>query len=346
MPRGRFRTLSLRFAAAVAVLAFVAGAPAPQVGVEMPAAGDDGAAGIAVTTAIRLGLGAGRVVARDSANGGFLNPHRDEGSDNDVDRLTAPAIVAWFAADSRVVAAVGGLRRNVGDADAAAAEARGLPVIVLARWSRGRGANAFCLCASPPQLVAFARAAARERFGPRLLVVLAGDAAALPAAWPGRFAGAAVARVDSPASVEDARARARHADAVLVVADERPATLWRSPVFQQRFDTAYLRGLGHRDFVAVPSGARRGEVVVVRETVPDGAARRGFAQRFHAAAGFLPGEAAVHGYAAAQILRAAGSGRDEVRRALRGRRFDTAAGAVTFDADGYRAGAPFAVFAR
>ena len=309
----------------------------------MPAAGDDGALGLAVTAAVRLGLGPDRVVARDSSGGGFLNPHRDEGSDNDVDRRMAPAILAAFASDSGIVAAVGGLRRNVGDADAAAAEAHRLPVILLSRWSRaGGGMNAFCLCVSQPRLAAFARATARERFGPRLLLVLVGDAAMLPATWPGRLGEAPVARVETPAGADAARRRARDADAVLVVADERPPTLWRGSAFRRLFDRAFLTRLGHRDFLAVPAGTPRGEVLVLREVLPDGAARRAFVRRFHAQAGFLPGDDAVRGYAAAQILRAAGPGREAVRRALRGRRFDTVAGAVAFDADGYRANAVLA----
>lgn len=316
-------------------------APAPLVGVEMPAAGDDGAVGLAVLAAVRLGLGAGRVVARDSANGGFQNPHRDEGSDNDVDRQRAPAIVGAFAADPRIVAAAGGLRRNVGDADAAAAERLGLPVIVLARWSRTTSRTAFCLCASPPRLVRFGRAVARDRFGRHVLLVLVGIARTLPALWPNGFAGTPVARVSSPAEADAARRRALNADAVLVIADERPATLWRGSAFRRRFDSEYLTRLGHRDFVAVPGGTASGEVVVLREVLPDGAARRAFVRRFRAAAGFVPGDEAVRGYAAAQILRAAGSDRAAVRRALRQRTFDTAAGPVVFDSDGYRANAAF-----
>ncbi len=307
----------------------------------MPAAGDDGGEGLAVSAAIRLGLGAARVVARDSSNGGVENPHEDEGRDNVVDRRLGPRIVAGFAADPRVAAAVGGLRRSVGDADAAVANARGLPLIVLARWSRG-GPSAFCLCASPPRLAAFARAAARARFGPRLLLVLVGPAAALPADWPGRFGEPFVRVGDAPASLAAARQRARGADAVLVLADERPAALWRGAAFRRRFDDAYLRGLGHRGFELVPAGTPRGDLLVVGEVLPHDAGRRAFDRRFHAAAGFLPDEAAVRGYAAAQILGAAGTGRAAIRSALARRRFATAAGPVRFDADGYRADAGLA----
>jgi hypothetical protein len=350
MPRGRFRDLT-RLGAALAALALLApsavpalGArsPARLIGVEMPAAGDDGGAGLAASAAVQLALGAGRVVERDTSNGGFLNPHRDEGSDNDVDRRLAPGIVAEYAADSRIVAMIGGLRRNVGDAAASAAEMHGLPAIVLARWSRTPGgANAFCLCVSPPRLVWFARGAARSRFGPRLLLVLAGEAGTLPSRWPHRFDAVPVARVDASAStLEAAGRRAAGVDAVLVIADERPPALWRGAAFRRWFTGEYLRRLGHRDYLLVPAGARRGDVLALREAFADGPARRDFARRFHDAQGYVPGTEATGAYAAAQILRAAGSDRARVRRALRARRFDTVVGPVRFDADGYRDGSP------
>ena len=323
--------------AVLAAAGLLAAAPAARIGVEMPLAGDDGGRGLAAAAAIRLGLGSPRIVVRDSANGGFLNPHRDEGSDNGGDLRTAPSIVSAFGRDRSVVAVVGGLRRNVGDADAATAEARGLPIVVLSRWSRGvpRG-NAFCLCVSPPRLAAFARAAARKRFGPRLLLVLVGDAGTLPATWPNRFAGVSISAVGDPDAAGAAGRRAADADAVLVLADERPPALWRSSVFRRRFDAEYVRRLGHRDFEIVPPGTPRGDVTLVREVPPNGAAQRAFVRRFRAAAGFVPGDDATRAYAAAQILRDAGTTRTSVRRRLARGRFDTVAGPVAFDADGYR----------
>jgi hypothetical protein len=296
---------------------------------------------------VQLALGPGRVVRRDSSDGGFLNPHRDEGSDNDVDLRSAPAIVADFASDPRIVAMVGGLRRNVGDAVVAAAEARGLPAIVLARWSRTPGgANAFCLCVSPPRVVAFARGAARGRFGPRLLVVLAGDAGTLPSRWPRRFGAVPVARVDASApTIDAARRRAAEADAVLVIAGERPPALWRSAAFRRWFTGDYVRRLSHRDYLLAPPGAQPGDVLALRETIPDGPGRGDFARRFHDAQGYLPGADATRAYAAAEILRAAGSNRAGVRRALRARRFSTVVGPVRFDADGYRDGSQLSLAA-
>ncbi len=309
--------------------------PGGRIGVEMPAAGDDGGAGLAVTAALRLGLGA-RAVVRDSANGGVLNPHEDEGRDNVVDRRLGPRIVAGFAADPSIVAAVGGLRRAVGDADTAVAGAHGLPLLVLARWSpAARGRAVYCLCASPPRLAGFAAATARARFGPRLLVVLAGEAAALSTLWPGRL-GPAVATVgDRAADVAAARHRAGAADAVLLVADERPPTLWRAASFARRFDLGYLRALVGRGGEAVPAGTRPGDVLGLEIRLPAGPARAEFARRFHAVAGFQPDDAATRAYAAAQIVRSAGASRAAVASTLARRRFDTIAGPVSFDADGF-----------
>jgi hypothetical protein len=332
-----------RIAAALIALASVAAAPAARIGVEMPAAGDDGARGLAAVTAIRLALEPERVVVRDSANGGFQNPHRDEGSDNDVDRRLAPSIVAAFAGDPSIVAAIGGLRRNVGDADAAAAQAHGLPFIVLSRWTRnGRNAGVFCLCLSPPRLVGRARDFARYRFGPRLLLVLVGDAGMLPGLWPHRFDGLSVVRVEATArSADAARRRALGMDGVIVLADERPPTLWSGTAFRSGFDEAYLRRLGHRDFRAVPEGMPRGRVATLEELLP-ATSRLRFSVRFHAIAGFAPNNEVAAAHAAAQILRAAGSDRAAVVHALQNRRFETVIGSVSFDADGYQATAVLA----
>jgi hypothetical protein len=322
----------------------IAASSAPGwIGVEMPAAGIDGGQGLAARIAIRLG--AAHVIERDSASGGFVNPHQDEGVDNDVDVRAAPGIVGEFAADSRVSAAIGGLRRRVGDADAAAAQAQALPTILLSRWSRNAsGAEVYCLCASPGRLVEFARAAARRGFGRRLLVVLLGGAAALEPAWIDRWGALVTAKVsDAAPSIEAARRRARGADAVLVLADERPPTLWRSTAFSDLFDLDYVRLLGHRDFRSIPPRAPPGSVATIEVRFPPSASRTAFEQRFHAVAGYLPDEAATRAYAAAQILTQAGTARANVRQSLRSNRFSTIVGDVKFDADGFPVSYPFAL---
>src|SRR6202171_5079055 len=168
----------MRVTIAALGLALLAAAPTARIGVEMPRAGDDGARGLAVLTAVQLAAGAQNVVARDSANGGFLNPHRDEGSDNLVDRTNGREIIFSFSRTAGIIGAVGGLRRNVGDVDAAVADAFRMPTIVLARWSRAlaRPPSPFCLCASPGRIIAFARTTARARFGGNMFIVLAGEA--------------------------------------------------------------------------------------------------------------------------------------------------------------------------
>jgi hypothetical protein len=345
--------------AAVAALALISSAAIPAasarapaiafpaghgwIGVEMPATGIDGAQGLAVRIAIRLG--AQHVVERDSANGGFLNPHQDEGVDNDVDVRGAPAIVGGFAADPRLSAAIGGLRRRVGDADSAAADALRLPTIVLSRWTRNeRDADAYCVCASPGRLVAFARVAARQRFGPRLLIVLVGDAAALEPVWAGRWGAGTTANVrDAEPSIAIARRKASAADAVLVLADERPPTLWRAAAFSRSFDRAYLQLLGHRDFRSIPADVAPGSVVMIEAPLPRSASRVAFEQRFHAVAGYLPGDAPTRAYAAAQIVAQAGPTRAEIRQALRSHAFSTIVGTLTFDGDGFSMPYPLAV---
>jgi hypothetical protein len=306
-----------------------------SLGLEMPAAGIDGGPGLAVRLAVRL-AGA-PIVDRDSAGGGFANPHRDEGVDNDVDVRNGPAIIAAFAADSRMVAAIGGLRRRVGDADAVAARAGRLPIIVLSRWSRnGPNTAAYCVCASPSRLVGFAREAARQRFGPRLLLVLLGDAVALEPMWNGRWGAVSVAEVSASAgAIAAARRRAGAFDAVLVVADERPPTLWRAKAFKRFFDLDYVRRLGHRDFEAIPPAVPAGNVTAVETQLAQGTARDAFEQRFHAAAGYRPGDAATRAYAAAQVLEAAGTTRARIGQMLAAGRFMTVAGDLMFDADGY-----------
>jgi ABC-type branched-subunit amino acid transport system substrate-binding protein len=317
------------------VLILSAATRAGSIGLEMPAAGIDGGEGLAVRFAVRLS--GAEIVVRDSAAGGFANPHQDEGVDNDVDLRNAPRIIAGFAADARISAAIGGLRRRVGDADSVAAQAAGLPTIVLARWSRNApAAAAYCLCVSPGRLVAFARDAGRKRFGRRLLIVLVGDAAELKPTWAARWGAAKIAQVtDREPAIAAARRQAGGVDAVLVFADERPATLWQSAAFARWFDRAYVRSLGHREFQAVPAGARPGSVAVIETRLARGAARDAFERRFHAVAGYLPGDAATRAYAAAQIAAAAGTTRARVRQALGSHRFSTVAGGIAFDADGF-----------
>lgn len=322
-------------AAFAACLVLLAAAPAPRIGVEMPQAGDDGGRGLAAQTAVRLALRE-RIVVRDTSSGGFQNPHRDEGSDNDVDVRTAPKIIRSFARDSAIVAAIGGLRRNVGDADAVAAERANLPFVTLHRWWRGRSnrPNAFCVCLSPALLLAGARQIATVHFGRRLLIVLVGDAAKLRLDWADALSGTSVANGDDPMAV--LRAHAAGVDAVIVIADERPLIAMRSAVFRGALVSGYLQQLVHRGFSVNPTSAARGDVLVISErTLPNDPARRDFARRFHAAAGYQPSDEALRAYAAAQILAHAGTSRDAVRGALRSSAFPTAAGLVRFERDGY-----------
>ena len=312
----------------------------------MPVTGIDGGAGLGVRQAV--GLATARSIARDSAAGGFLNPHEDEGADNDADVRNGPAIIAAFAADTRVVAAVGGFRRRVGDADAVAARSARLPAIVLARWSRNGPTDwAYCLCASPSRLVAFARDAARAHFGPRLLLVLLGDAGALKPIWSPGWGGLRVSTVAANAGAIAAVRREVNAfDAVLVIADERPPTLWRAATFARFFTLAYVRNLGHRDYEPIPGAAAPNNVVAIGAQLPASAQRALFESRFHRAAGYRAGEVEIRAFAAAQVLASAGTSRARIAHALRFGRFATVAGTLTFDPDGFSRPYPHLVVAR
>ncbi|MFZ1125324.1 MAG: hypothetical protein WAN59_09345, partial [Candidatus Baltobacteraceae bacterium] len=115
----------LAFAGGAASFAWAApGAPATVgIGVELPLAGDDGAAGLQARSAVELALdehnarlapGAPlvRAIVRDAALH-LANPHQDEGTDNAAEPARAAALLREFAADPGVVAALGGLRANV-----------------------------------------------------------------------------------------------------------------------------------------------------------------------------------------------------------------------------------------
>ena len=148
---------------------------------------------------------------------------------------------------------------------------------------------------------------------------------------------------DAAPSIATARSRARTTDAVLILADERPPTLWRSDVFVRSFDLDYVRLLGHRDFLSRPASAPPGSVATIEVRFPHTADLIAFEGRFHAVAGYLPSEAATRAHAAAQILTQSGTTRAHMRRALHSNRFSPVLGTLRFDPDGYAMPAPLAL---
>ncbi|MBV9440712.1 MAG: hypothetical protein JOZ24_12030, partial [Candidatus Eremiobacteraeota bacterium] len=207
--------------------------------------------------------------------------------------------------------------------------------LVLARSTRNAAAahTAFCLCVSPPSLLAQARRLASPRFGSRLLVVLAGESQRLASEWPASFHDAVI--VSPPINGTALAARARSTDAVLILADARPPILMRSAVFSATAAHGYLQQLGHRGYRIRPQGATRNDVLVLSRTTQQDRGRSSFARRFHAVAGYQPSDEAVRAYAAAEIVRSSGPTRAAVRSALRTRSFATVLGRVRFNADGY-----------
>jgi hypothetical protein len=113
-----------------------------HIGLELPLAGDAGADGLlarnAIETTLRnYNLHSGGsfnavTVARDSSHGGSANAHIDEGRDASGLPPQAAAAIRDLARDASVIVAIGGLRPDIAAADAQAARAAGLPLIVLA----------------------------------------------------------------------------------------------------------------------------------------------------------------------------------------------------------------------
>lgn len=129
--------------AAVLALGIATGSGCAQtrtvvIGVDLPLTGNDGAEGLMTLHGIELAASEFhttpdgtriRLDVRDTARGGFANPHEDEGSDNPDEPRNGIASLRAFAADARVVGVIGGLRPDVAAAEAPVARELELPVI-------------------------------------------------------------------------------------------------------------------------------------------------------------------------------------------------------------------------
>lgn len=129
--------------AAVLALGMAAGSGCAQtrtvlIGVDLPLTGNDGAEGLMALHGIQLAASQFhatpdgtriRLDVRDTARGGFANPHEDEGSDNPDEARNGIASLRAFAADARVIGVIGGLRPDVAAAEATIARELELPVI-------------------------------------------------------------------------------------------------------------------------------------------------------------------------------------------------------------------------
>jgi hypothetical protein len=112
-----------------------------KIGVELPLTGDAGADGLLVLrnltdtfNTLQSDQHAPEVnlLLKDSAMGGYQDPHQDEGVDASVLPSKAAKIVGDFARDSGVMAVIGGLTPASAAADAAVARKNNLPLISIA----------------------------------------------------------------------------------------------------------------------------------------------------------------------------------------------------------------------
>lgn len=112
-----------------------------HVGVELPLAGDAGAEGLRALDGITREIQRSKILpgtvpvkldVRDTARGGYANPHQDEGTDTTALPAQAATSMSAFAADPTVLIVVGGLTSAIATADFNKARATGLPLVTLA----------------------------------------------------------------------------------------------------------------------------------------------------------------------------------------------------------------------
>lgn len=112
-----------------------------HVGVELPLAGDAGADGLRALDGVSNEIKRATILpgavpvkldVRDTARGGYANPHQDEGTDATALPAQAAASMSAFAADPTVLIVVGGLTSAIAAADFHTARATGLPLVTLA----------------------------------------------------------------------------------------------------------------------------------------------------------------------------------------------------------------------
>ncbi len=209
------------------------------IGADLPLAGRDGADGLMASHGIELALEDANAASphvlftldlRDTARGGFQNPHVDEGTDNVFDPAHGAENLRAFGENPRVFGVLGPLRENVAAADIPVSERYGLPLIsgsAAVEEEGGPVAGTFFSIAPSRRLTGSAVAAcARSPLHFRRVFVVSDgtrEGGALAAAFRAEFerrggvsAGALqVSRTDAgAAALIDAIARAR-ADSVL-----------------------------------------------------------------------------------------------------------------------------------
>jgi ABC-type branched-subunit amino acid transport system substrate-binding protein len=355
-----------------------AGAPAGiAFGVELPLAGDDGAAGLEARSAIELavdehnanappGVPALRAVVRDAALH-LANPHQDEGTNNAAEPQRAAALMHEFAREPSVVAALGGLRANVAAGEAPAASGLRLPLLVMATLplacpGGGKGTEppfAFALSGGAA-LEALAASRASDARGRRFAVLDNGEtvralvASCLSASLQAS-GGRIVVRAQAPPGDDAALSRIRGeqrrgaVDAVAYVGPPERGTLVCPAAAAETLERAgALAEMEHRGYdpASVPHSCRW----IVPRLLPPAAAYAAFVSRYRQRFLETPSEEAVRAYAATEILAQAidaaasaspGDLRAGVRSALASGSFETVLGTVRFGPDGGAATAWF-----
>ncbi len=346
------------------------------IGVELPLAGDDGAAGLEARSAIELALdehdahrrsGAPvlRALVRDAALH-LANPHQDEGTNNAAEPARAAVLMHEFAGDANVVAVLGGLRANVAAVEGAAAAAMHVPLLTIASLPLPcpphdvppGGPSAFSLDGGAP-LEALATVRSLEVRGRRFAVIDDGEdgrglVAACVSAALQREGARAVLRLSVlpgrfESSLDAIRAGQRRAavETVIYVAPlERGTLVCSEPVAESIERAETLAEMTHRGYdpATIPSGCRW----VVRRLPPRSAAYAAFVQRYRQRFLEAPSDEASTAYAATQVLTQAFDAaetasprnlREGLRAALAGDTFETVLGPVRFAAAGGAASA-------
>ncbi len=308
------------------------GAALLSLALNLPVAGDDGAAGLRLRDAVTLAVDDFRAQGVDvnviSPHGAEAveNAHQDEGTDNSVDVVAAPAI-ARAAARANVRVLIGPLRTNVAVAQAAALRQSGeVAISGTAGGPSTPGSPVFRLTPSEHQLADVAYRTMRQSFGPRICVINDSSddgrrRAAIMGALPGVRLGGCVAHADAVYFATTSREPVFCASRTAVRADPNRLLV---QISHRGFDPAEFKSAGPL-FRAEPAPIARTQAMIA------------VAQRYHARAFVLPDDGALRTYAAVQI------GVEALQRArtpsgvtaiLRTQSFSTIIGPVRFTKDG------------
>jgi ABC-type branched-subunit amino acid transport system substrate-binding protein len=323
-------------------LAFAA-PPVALIGVDLPLAGNDGGDGLMAQEGVLLAVSDWNAdahhrqfgtVVRDTANGGFQNPHQDEGSDDPDEALTGAASLRAFAQNSAVVGVVGAFRSDVAQAEAPVAHALALAVI-SGTASSGDGDTLFRLAGSDEQLGFAAARAARDDGYTR--VDLETDGSSRARVTTGAFQRAFTQMGGVTA--------ASPAEATLFAAVSGPAILAPPPAARAILTPEQRALFSTRGYQApvIPDAYE----LIAPASVRDSPAELELARRFEARFMEAPSDVALAFYAATQVLLdAAGNSvrpdRLHTIRELHRRRFTTVLGDVAFGDSGVDLAARFA----